>query len=191
MNNCQRNVTRNLNFITTYTSSNTHFMTRRTTYILAILTSACGLFATRQQSNREGLNKFTLILTTYNHAERLFKGITTFELADHSLKVRRRHMFSDKDTLLFFKKLDNNSIARIKNIRLDSLQDFYFNYCIVATSGNEYFVLTTKDTMAKEISLHHYYNPQIESLINELNKHVPSNLKHNYLEKDTKQDCEQ
>lgn len=98
-------------------------------------------------------------------------------------------MFSDEDTLLFSKKIDKNSLEQIKNIRLDSLQDFYFNYCIMATSGNEYFVSTTVDTITKKISLHHYYNSQIERLINELNKHVPYTLKHNYLTKDTQQDC--
>jgi len=98
-------------------------------------------------------------------------------------------MFSDKDTILLSKKIDTNSIEQIKNIRLESLKDFYFNYCIMATSGNEYFISTTIDTVNKKISLHHYYDKQIERLINELNKNIPDDLKLDYLTNDTKQNC--
>ncbi len=99
-------------------------------------------------------------------------------------------MFSDKDTILFSKRIDDNSIEQIESIRIDSLKDFYFNNCIMATSGNEYFISTTIDTVNKKIALHHYYDKQIEKLITELNKNIPDIFKLDYLTSETKQDCE-
>lgn len=133
---------------------------------------------------------FSLSITSYNHAEEIFNGIMTYTLKNDTLKIHRSFMFSDKDTLLFSKKIDNKSINRIQNIRLDSLKDLYFNYCVMTTSGNEYYISTTIEDRNKTISLHHYYNEQIERLINELNYSIPAKLKLVYLTKDTKQDCE-
>jgi hypothetical protein len=168
-------------------------MTTKTTYILTILILTCGLISCEQntasQEPIKSKSNFSLSITTYNHAEQLFNGITTYDLKNDTFKIHRSFMFSDKDTILLSKIIDNNSIDQIKNIRLDSLKDFYFNYCIMATSGNEYFISTTIDTVNKEISLHHYYNEQIERLINELNKNIPDNFKLDYLTKDTNQDC--
>jgi len=149
---------------------------------------ACGQDATLKETAKSNSN-FSLSITTYNHAEQIFNGITTYSLTKDTLTIHKKFMFSDKDTILFSKKLDFNSIDQIEKIRLDSLEDFYFNYCIMATSGNEYFISTTIDTVNKEISLHHYYNQQIDRLINELNKNIPDSFKLDYLTKETKQDC--
>lgn len=134
-------------------------------------------------------SNFSLSITTYNHAEQIFDGITTYSLTKDTLTIHKTFMFSDQDSILFSKKLDFNSIDQLEKIRLDSLEDFYFNYCIMATSGNEYFISTIIDTVNKKISLHHYYNEQIEKLINELNNNIPDRFKLDYLTKDTKQDC--
>jgi len=167
-------------------------MTKRT-YILIVLILTLGLFAcgqdTASKEPKKSKSKFSLSITTYNHAEQIFNGITTYNIKKDTLIIRRTFMFSDKDTVLLSKKIDNNSIDQIKNIRLDSLKDFYFNYCVMATSGNEYFISTTIDTVNKKISLHHYYDKQIERLINELNKNIPDKCKLDYLTEDTKQDC--
>ena len=156
-----------------------------TILILTYELFACG----HDTVSNEPKSNFSLSISTYNHAEQIFKGITTYNLTNDTLTIRKAFIFSDKDTILLSKKIDTNSIDQIKNIRLDSLKDFYFNYCIVATSGNEYFISTTIDTVSKKISLHHYYDKQIEELINELNKNIPDNLKFNYLTKETKQAC--
>jgi hypothetical protein len=169
-------------------------MTTKTTYILTLLFLTYGLFACGQ-NNAENKSvktesKFSLTISTYNHAEQIFNGTLTYKLTKNILTISRRTMFSDKDTILLTKPVDANSIDQIQNIRLDSLKDFYFNNCIMATSGNEYFVSTTNDPVKKTIHLHHYYDRQIEMLINELNKHIPDNLRINYLTSETKQDCE-
>jgi len=164
-------------------------MTKRT-YILTILILTCALFAYGQDTvTKEAKSKFSLSISTYNHADQVFNGVTTYTLNDNLLSVRKSSMWSDKDTLLFSKIIDAKSLDLIKNISLDNLKDFYFNYCIMATSGNEYFVFKTVDRITQKISLHHYYEPQIEKLFEQINKYVPDNLKHDYLTKDIQQDC--
>ena len=168
-----------------------HFiMMTKTKYMLTVLILTCGLFAFGQDpKTKDTKSKFSLSISTYNHAEQMFNGVTTYNLTDSLLTVRESSMWSELDTLLFSKKLNDNSIYQIESIQLDSLKDFYFNNCIMATSGNEYFISKTVDTITQKISLHHYYEPQIEKLFEQINKHVPDKLKHDYLAKDTQQDC--
>lgn len=150
-------------------------MTTKATYILTILILTCGLLVYGQNLTThkpiKTKSNFLLTISTYNHAERIFNGTLTYKLDDSILTISRRAMFSNKDTTLLSKTVDSNSLDRIKNIRLDSLKDFYFNYCIMATSGNEYFVSITTDQTSKKINLHCYYEPQVARLINKLNKH--------------------
>ena len=141
-------------------------MMTKMTYIFTILILTCEFITCGQSTTSKlpikTISNFSLSITTYNHAEQLFKGTTTYYLKNDTLKIHRSFMFSDKDTILLSKKIDNNSLERIKNIRIDNLKDFYFNHCVMATSGSEYFISTTIDTVNKKITLHHYYNKQIE-----------------------------
>lgn len=140
--------------------------------------------------NSKGQNKnFSLSLSTYNHAEQIFNGRTTYIIKNNMLTIRRSYMFSKNDTVLLSQKLDLKALERIMLVRLDGLKDFYFNYCVMSTSGTEFFISTTFNKVKKNISLHHYYNEQIEKFIFELNKNIPGNLKIDYVPKDTKQDC--
>lgn len=77
-------------------------------------------------------------------------------------------------------------------MRIDSLDDFYFNKCVMATSGNEYSISIVNDTIKKTIRLHAYFEEHIEMLINELNKHIPDSLQISYytIERKKEQDCE-
>ena len=135
------------------------------------------------------LSKFSLSISTFNHAEQIYNGVTTYDLTNDSLIIRKNFLNSEKETILLSKKIDSNSINEIKNIHLDNLKNFYFNYCIMTTSGTEYFITISTETYNNKISLHHYYEKQIEILINELNKLIPDNLKLQYLTKEIKQDC--
>lgn len=163
------------------------------TPILTMLILSFGLIAFGQNKTEnkyvDSDSKFLLIISTFNHAQKIYEGTLTYILTDNNLSIERRPMFSEKDTTLFFKKIDNTSLEQIKSIRLDKLKDFYFNECVMITSGNEYFVSTTFDNITKTIHLHHYYDRQIEILINELNLQLPDSLKIRYLTSDTKQDC--
>lgn len=163
-------------------------MTKTTDIMLFVLT--IGLFALGQDpKTKETRSKFSLSISTYNHAEQMFSGVTTYYLTDSLLSIRKSSMWSNMDTLLFSKKIDPRSVGQIKDISLDKLNNLYFNYCIMATSGNEYFIPKTVDTITQKISLHHYYEPQIEKLFEQFNKHIPDKLIHDYLTKDTQQDC--
>lgn len=126
----------------------------------------------------------------YNHAEQLIDGITIYELNNGSLLIRREFTFSDTDTLIFSKKIDDKAIDRIQSISLDKLENYYFNHCIFLSSGNEYIITTVVDTITKRVELHHYYENQVENLISEVNKSIPNDLKIRYLPSDTEQDCE-
>lgn len=168
-------------------------MTTKTTYILTLLFLISGFFVSGQ-NNTESKNEitesnFTLTISTYNHAELIFNGTLSYKLTENTLTINRRSI-NNADTVLISYPIDVNSVEQIKNIDLDSLNNFYFNHCVVATSGNEYFVSVTNDNINKKIRLHSFYNKQIELLINELNKHIPENLKIHYLTSETKQDCE-
>ena len=132
----------------------------KTAYIITLFVMTLGLFVLGQDSKtKETKSKFSLSISTYNHADQMFNGVTTYNLTDSLLTVQKSSMWSDMDTLLFSKTIDAKSVDLIKNISLSKLKDFYFNYCIMATSGNEYFVSKTVDTITQKISLHHYYSP--------------------------------
>ncbi len=171
----------------------TNFMTTKLTYILTIVLLICGSFTGGQilftNELKSSNSKYSLTISTYNHAERIFEGILTYKLEENVLTISRRTIFSNEERTLFSKKVDSISLGRIRNIDLNKLKDFYFNKCIMMTSGNEYFVTTMLDTVSKTIHLHHYYNKQIEILINELNRSIADSLKIDYLTSDTKQDC--
>ncbi len=169
-------------------------MTTKNTYILTIFVFVFGLVAcgqsTASQDSIITKSNYSLSITTFNHAEQFSKGVTTYSLKNDTLTIRKTFRLSDKVTILFSKKIDDNSIEQIKSVGIDSLKDFYCNNCVMMTSGNEYFISTTIDTVNKKIILHHYYNEQIERLINELNKNIPDSFKLHYLRSETKQDCE-
>ena len=137
------------------------------------------------------ISKFSLTISTCNHATLLFEGYLIYNLTDSILSISRKFTIPENDTvLLLTKTIDRNSIYKIQNIRIDSLEDFYFNFCIMPTSGDIYNVSTIiNDTIKKTIHLHHYYEEHIEMITSELDKHIPNNLKINYLTRETKQDC--
>ena len=138
------------------------------------------------------ISKFSLTIDKCNHATLLFEGYLIYNLTDSILSISREFTILGNDTvLLLTKTIDRNSIYKIQNIRIDSLEDFYFNRCILPTSGNRYNVSTIiNDTIKKTIHLHHYYEEHIEMITSELDKHIPDDLKINYLTRETKQDCE-
>jgi len=163
-------------------------MTTKTIYLLTLLFLTCGQNSAENKSV-ETESRFSLTISTYNHAEQIFNGTLSYELTGNFLTISSRALFSVKDTILLRKPVNASSMNQIQNISLDSLNDFYFNNCVALTSGNEYYILTTNDTVKRTIHLHHYYIDQIEMLINELNKQIPDNLKIKYLTRETKQDC--
>ena len=136
--------------------------------------------------------KFSLTLTTFNHADMLFDGTTTYKLTNTSIQVTNTSFGDNKGKVIFHKSFSDSIkiSSAINNVGLDSVKDFYFNYCVMATSGNEYFLSFKSAKVKKEIDLHHYYLKQVADIVNIINSKLPNKYKIRYLAKETKQDCE-
>ena len=132
---------------------------------------------------------YSLTLRKYNHDE-LINGELTFKLNNDRFTIAKNQLINQNDNLLYSKKIRESLIDQLKSIKLDTLQNYYFNRCVLATSGTEFFISISKDTIKKDIYLHHYYNQQIEQLISNLNKLIPDKYKIKYMSPDTKQDCD-
>ena len=134
---------------------------------------------------------FELTFTTFNHAERIHDGTTTYVLTESTLKVMKTYLFDPKSKTVFSKSIRRGEklVLNINNVRLDSLEDFYYNFCIMGTSGNEYFLDLKNVAGKKSISLHHYYLKQLEDLILLMNEYLPNRHRIHYLSKDTEQGC--
>ena len=72
---------------------------------------------------------------------------------------------------------------------MENLKDCYFNYCVMVTSGDEYFLDFTNNSKTKSISLHHYYLKQLDEIIKLINANLPKKHQFQYLTKDERQDC--
>ena len=82
-----------------------------------------------------------------------------------------------------------SSLDAILKLRLDTLKDYYTNWCVMTTSGDEYFLNFSSPQLTKKISLHHYYLKQLDAIIQLINANLPKKHQFRYLNKDEKQDC--
>ena len=136
-------------------------------------------------------SKFTLTFSTFNHAEWLMRGQTTYKLTESELKIINTPFGDKKGKEVFSKTISphKNFIDTILNLRLDSLKDDYTNWCVMITSGDEYFLNFSSPKQEKNISLHHYYLKQLDDIIQIFNSMIPPKFQFSYLKKDEKQDC--
>lgn len=135
---------------------------------------------------------FKISFTTFNHAQRLYNGITTYILTASSIKVKKVFLGDTTSKTVFARRIGNkhNLIATFDKLRLDSIEDYYFNYCVMITSGNEYFLTFENRTTKRRVSLHHYYLKQFDDIVQIINANLPRKYRCQYLTKDTKQDCQ-
>ena len=142
------------------------------------------------QNNRIG-HAFKLTFSSFNHAELLFDGETTYILTESQIKIINTALGNKKWKVIFSKKLSpsQNLSDSIKKMRLDSLEDDYTNWCVMITSGNEYLISYSRGKQKKSISLHHYYLKSIDDLVTLFNSLIPIRFHISYLSKETKQDC--
>ena len=132
---------------------------------------------------------FMISFSRYNHAERIYDGTWTYSIKENVLEIRRRTLFAEEDSLIFKSTLENNALTNIKTLSLDSLSDYYFNECIMITSGEEYYITYVNGQKEKQVHLHHYYHSLVEQIVNEINLLIPKEFKVRYLTKETEQDC--
>lgn len=135
--------------------------------------------------------EFEIAFTTFNHAERIFDGTTTYMLTDSLIKVSKQYFGDKKSTVVYSNVITNlrQLLFEFKKIRLDSLEDIYLNNCVMATSGDEYFFYFQYGSMKKSMSLHHYYLKEIAKVIQLINSTLPGKYQFRYVSNDTKQDC--
>lgn len=136
-------------------------------------------------------DRFNISFSTFNHAERIFNGTTIYLLTESSIKVTKMYFGDTTSTTVYSKKIKRNQplISALNKIEVDSLKDYYFNYCIIMTSGDEYSLDFIKNSTKKSINLHHYYLKQLDDVIQLINSNLPSKYRFQYLNKDEKQDC--
>lgn len=136
-------------------------------------------------------DSFRISFSTFNHAERIFNGTTTYILTESSIKVTKTYFGDTTSKTVYSKKIKNNQslVLALDKIEMDSLKDYYFNYCVMITSGDEYFLDFIRNSTKKSISLHHYYLKQLDDIIGIINSNLPSKYQFLYLNKDDKQDC--
>lgn len=135
--------------------------------------------------------KFRLTISTYNNAEKIFNGTTTYVLTESSIKVVKTSELDTISDTIYTKAISKskNISSIIEKIRIDSLKDFYSNNCVMITSGDEYFIEYTTASENKNITIHHYYLKEVEDIVKIINENLPSKYMIHYLTKDTKQDC--
>lgn len=138
----------------------------------------------------DNTDPFSFSFSTFNHAERIFDGTTIYHLNNRQLTVKKRFFLSAIDTILFSRKVTSRFLAQLKVIQLDTLKDFYMNWCVMPTSGNEYFISTDRSGITKTIWLHHYYLKEIDNLATVINKVVPKQYKIRYLNDDPDNYCD-
>jgi hypothetical protein len=136
-------------------------------------------------------SSFSLSLNFFNHADWLMKGQTTYVLTESRIKVVNTSFGTKKGKVIFSKKMmqPNGLKDSIINLNLVSLEDNYSNWCIMTTSGNEYFINFSSAQQDKDVWLHHYYLKQIDDLVHLINSYLPQKYQFQYLSKDTEQDC--
>lgn len=138
-------------------------------------------------ANGQSTEPFSISFNTYNHAE-LLSGGTSFILNNDSLVIKKGGIKTGR--IVFSKEIDKKIIDEIRSLGLNSLEEYYFNNCVMITSGNEYRISFTDGKTFKRICLHHYYLKQIEQLVVIINNQIPEKYKINYQTGKTKQDCE-
>ena len=160
--------------------------------ILFLCTGYSGLTQKIKEEAKQSPNTFNLKITTFNHAEMIFRGISIYNISDNNIEILNIPLFSpEKKRVIFFKSLSTTADSNIKNsIReLYTLDSIYVNFCIMFTSGSEYTLKFKNDSVTKAIHLHHYYLKQIADLIDILNRNLPTEFNLDYVPKETVQDC--
>ena len=167
-------------------------MNQNLTLNLLFALNLCVTYTYGQQSNSlksdETLTEISL--TYYNHAARITEGTWKYTLTENSIQIKRRIMFSPKDTVVFTQTLESNPLLELQTKQFDTLSKSYTNWCIMLTSGNEYTLNYSIGESHKRSHFHHYYHQVIANLVIKLNQLLPEKYQMRYLQADTKQDCE-
>jgi len=82
-------------------------------------------------------DKFELYFSTYNHVEGI---VSSYKIIDKEIAVSVKALIEERDSIVYTSKIRQDVIEKIKSINFQSLESYYYNNCILATSGKEYFI---------------------------------------------------
>ncbi len=167
-----------------YRTSGHQSVTHRILLLILSMLSVSGFAQEEEDSSR-----FVLTFSCYNHAELVYTGSMTYRLTNDYLGISRKNMFDKESIPLYSTNIRKAVSDSIGLLRLDTLPNYYHNFCIMPTSGNEYFISLEKGKKESRIHLHSYYHPQIEKLIGIMNTVIPEEYRIQYMDKGNKQDC--
>jgi hypothetical protein len=130
---------------------------------------------------------YDIYFKVYHHAEHM---AYTYSIKDDKLTVVSQGFLSDdEDELLLNIGIDSNFILKIQKLKLEELENNYYNKCILPTSGADYLIDIKDGERVKRIHLHHYYKEEVAKLADLINNEIPGEYEINYLDKDTVQNC--
>lgn len=160
---------------------------RRALTILLLTFISCGQVSNKASNNNNGKD---------NHDIKLIPFELTVEDADYSMAHSYIYKFSDKRMVILsrndiniagMRKGENidtvyksdlkytETLKKLSNMNLDSLQDGYFNRCI--EDGSQVTVNLCKDNKNKTIHLSNYYRAEIGIVIELINRLIPEKYK--------------
>ena len=136
-------------------------------------------------------HQLKVAFTMYNHAERIFNGITTYVLTDSLIEVKKQYLGDKKSKVVYTNIISNLTqlLSEFKKVNLDSLENYYFNDCVMITSGDEYYFDFVCGSTRKSVSLHHYYVNEVAEVVKIINSTLPDKYQFRYVSKDTQQGC--
>lgn len=163
-----------------------------TSLLCLILFFSCGLHRHRQKQTKENNTTESpakLTILTWDH---LHFGYThKYVLTKNTLRITGTSNFDTTESKLYSKRVRQaDEMLQFSNTKLNGLENYYMNSCVLATSGVEFTIIFETSSTLREVGLHHYYLKEVDDIIQLLNKSLPTKYKIAYLDVNTKQDCE-
>lgn len=120
---------------------------------------------------------------TVEDADHSISHTLIYELTEKNLIIISRSDFNivgmrkgeNTDTVFKTDLKPNAALQKLSNINLDSLQESYFNHCII--DGSQITVRLKKAKKSKEIHLSNYYQSDIGLIIELINSLTPKDHK--------------
>lgn len=144
-----------------------------------------------ENSNTTTSPKLKVAFTMYNHAQRIFNGVTTYTLTDSLIEVKKQYFGEQKSSVIYSNIVSNLTqlLSDFKRLNFDSLKTHYFNECVFITSGDEYFFDLEYASTKKSVSLHHYYVKEVAEAVKLINSTLPDKYHFRYVSEKTEQGC--
>ncbi|TAH24789.1 MAG: hypothetical protein EAZ07_08725 [Cytophagales bacterium] len=166
----------------------THFKMTRTLTILSFLSLAsCGQVENKPADSTISSDNSEIKLIpfelTVEEADYSMSHTLIYVLTEKDLKIISRSDFNivgmqkgeNMDTVIEMELKPNAVLQKLSNINLDSLEDGYFNHCIM--DGSQITVQQTKGNKSKRIHLSNFYQADIGLLVELINSLTPKEYK--------------